>query len=219
MTQLVHLSAQGCTRLAALPSKLSQLTQLSSLDLAGCSGLNALPCSVAQLMQLAQLELSWCTGLTALPDSVGQLRQLTWLDLHACERITELPNILIQLLQRLRLGISFCLKFSTPAVHVRSKAPPTCRVFFSDVKFARDYSIQRGNAGELLHKFQSQLRKVIAMQSLLGDRNVQRASLDGLAVVAALLAGVANAAFGPIIGSLNAMEEIKAEEGSAFDVH
>ena len=212
LTQLTHLDISGCRDLEALPDSIAQLSQLSDMHMTWCSlsqrkptelklrnplpaqtdvgNLLALPGCISRLTKLTTLDLHVSVDLAQLPHSIGVLKQVANLDISDFGTLTTLPDTITQLTQLSRLDMSRCMNLAAPTVlsNLSLASGSSCKVHFHGSKFAQDYGIRCSPDGEPLHSFQDQLRRVMAMQSLLSDRDARRASLDSISVVAVLLA-------------------------------
>ncbi|CAI5483840.1 unnamed protein product [Closterium sp. Yama58-4] len=90
MTQLQHLSINGCASLEILPESICFLP-LSSLFISSCYSLTALPHHIGALSHLQTLSLLYLENIQALPESLGNLPRLKTLelDLPALEHLPE----------------------------------------------------------------------------------------------------------------------------------
>jgi hypothetical protein len=186
------LDLDGCHSLKGFEEGFLQVIGLKKLSLKGYR-LEALPNVILMLQQLECLVLGDCTELEALPENISMLKSLTVLDLKGCHSLKALPEGIAQLQHLERLSLEGCIGMKVLPLGCLEMQTCKCTVFLKDCGFAKEYGWNIEKA--TLEEFRNLIRLSTTMQSLLGDRDARRETLNSVAVVAVLLATAAFVAF------------------------
>lgn len=189
---LSFLSSTYCSSLRSLPDNIDMLTQLEHLQLVGCASLSRLPESLGKLSELKVLDVQYC-GLTALPYDMSGMDALTSLDASGCNSLKAVPRTLrIRQQQQQQLGLSYCSEVDSLAeslVQVSGMlADAGVRVGVRGWgEHAQGLKLDKQGTFVITEDAAKQLRRVVVVQRLLGDRGTVLELLSRLSWLGVLL--------------------------------